>query len=939
VAIPVGKVVYEGSRKGVVIAHRPKEMVDVKFKGSRHIERRPVAKLSTTRSNPRKKLPQGTYLWVIDSRTGKKETVRGPFYRRGQGSKYAKVYTLLQRKYPNAEIHPVHSEEPRQHLRYAMGYNNPKKMYDPMEEQNRAVMQGMYETAVKKALGLKASANFKPGGVRLDVKALQQRKLSLAQLKRIQTGAFRMRTGVGQRLGHIQQGAQRPTKAGRKKALERYQDAEHLAQNRQDYETTLGLFRKGGFYRWVPELRGGKTVYVVQPGDQVVRSEAAAVKKVNALNAKGIPWKLLGAGKMAAPKVQRPKPVTGPTRKPRKPRREAKPRSTAARAVASAGAYKMKKVQHRGREAWQVKGPNYDNYFFSQKKAESMMDAFAWAGGVKSNPASRGDVAALTGQVAYAMLQQVLGTHPGGGPNWQKFEDMSTAERRKAIRAYAKQTQNLPAEGPGHPLAALRKAVQGKNEGIDNFSEAIIEAGQKRLSMEEFAGMRGQVIQQGVPVQVKERGARPSGKRKEMGGIYDTAQAGVFITKDSNSPDGFAYHLMLPKKGYTIAVTETQAARQAKEGEAPLKYQWIATLSRYAVGRKTKAILENEFGGDKAAMAADVDVTVQELERYLNADKLTEGEWRKAKGPGAKKYRAWSSSEKGESRLVSGTKRVAKKHPTMWYDVRELPLVKDYKRVTPVDKMRLYFTPRTHPSEGRRMSKEERRDPHLTWAYNKDLTEKIVGRIWDPVEAKRVRTGTADVAIYTTYDPALFEDTRRFWNAPATPAVSQQLAAAARRLEGAGKAVDEVKEMKGRFRGRVKQLRGAEKKAYGKVQRFLQQAEDEYNALLAAEERHKASLSESERAYPLRWSAIQDLPVKTIEQSGWYEQFGAPSSAQMKEMARLTKEHKYQQRAAEYRAEKLSKRGAALAEAAVAAEEGVAHQSPEEVFDLLFLSS
>jgi hypothetical protein len=243
-----------------------------------------------------------------------------------------------------------------------------------------------------------------------------------------------------------------------------------------------------------------------------------------------------------------------------------------------------------------------------------------------------------------------------------------------------------------------------------------------------------------------------------MGGIYDPAQAGVFMTKDANSPDGFAYHLMLPKKGYTIAVTETQAAREAKEGEPPLKYQWIATLSRYRVGRKSRQLLGDEFDGDKAAMAADFGVTLQELERYLNADKLTDAEWRKAKGPGAKKYRAFAASEKGETRLVSGTKRVAKKHPTAWWDVRELPLIKDYKRVTPVDRMRLYFTPRTHPSEGRRLTKEERRDPHLTWAYNKDLTEKIVGRIWDPVEAKRVRTGTADVAIYTTYDPALFED-------------------------------------------------------------------------------------------------------------------------------------------------------------------------------------
>jgi hypothetical protein len=50
--VPVGASVTEGKRQGVVVAHRPQGMVDVRFKGGLGIERRKASNLRVVRSNP-----------------------------------------------------------------------------------------------------------------------------------------------------------------------------------------------------------------------------------------------------------------------------------------------------------------------------------------------------------------------------------------------------------------------------------------------------------------------------------------------------------------------------------------------------------------------------------------------------------------------------------------------------------------------------------------------------------------------------------------------------------------------------------------------------------------------------------------------------------------------------------------------------------------------
>jgi hypothetical protein len=59
--VPVGASVTEGKRQGVVVAHRPQGMVDVRFKGGLGIERRKASNLRVVRSNPAPKSKAESY--------------------------------------------------------------------------------------------------------------------------------------------------------------------------------------------------------------------------------------------------------------------------------------------------------------------------------------------------------------------------------------------------------------------------------------------------------------------------------------------------------------------------------------------------------------------------------------------------------------------------------------------------------------------------------------------------------------------------------------------------------------------------------------------------------------------------------------------------------------------------------------------------------------
>lgn len=136
---------------------------------------------------------------------------------------------------------------------------NPKvdgiEIYDPNEEQIRAMRQGIYESLVRKAIGLPYNAPFRDrSGIRLDAK----RRFPDAFRQ-----AFAMSTSVGQRTGRLHYGSQRSTEMSTMEAEKRYLDVDHLLRNRQDYEETLGIYRKSGFYRVTMEpTRSGKKLFV-----------------------------------------------------------------------------------------------------------------------------------------------------------------------------------------------------------------------------------------------------------------------------------------------------------------------------------------------------------------------------------------------------------------------------------------------------------------------------------------------------------------------------------------------------------------------------------------------------------------------------------------------------------------------------------------------------
>lgn len=130
------------------------------------------------------------------------------------------------------------------------------EVWDPNKEQFHAQAQAIYESLVRKKLGLKTTGGIGLGWNRLDL-ALEhgERKALFGQ-------AFAIATKSGRRSNHlVAEGMQLPTAKGQTRVRERLADSVHLAENRQDFETTLALCRNGAFYRVVQE----GTKYVVWP--------------------------------------------------------------------------------------------------------------------------------------------------------------------------------------------------------------------------------------------------------------------------------------------------------------------------------------------------------------------------------------------------------------------------------------------------------------------------------------------------------------------------------------------------------------------------------------------------------------------------------------------------------------------------------------------------
>lgn len=146
----------------------------------------------------------------------------------------------------------------------AASESNPKKgkyeQYDPREEPVRAMIQGIYETKLEEATG---KSFYNKQARRLEANEQLYRYPDL--LQRIKTTAFRIGRGNAAKpsFGYLKEG--KPTARCISEAHERYRNYDHLIDNRQAYEETLGMTRKEGFYRVVQEFVGEKTKFFVWP--------------------------------------------------------------------------------------------------------------------------------------------------------------------------------------------------------------------------------------------------------------------------------------------------------------------------------------------------------------------------------------------------------------------------------------------------------------------------------------------------------------------------------------------------------------------------------------------------------------------------------------------------------------------------------------------------
>lgn len=140
---------------------------------------------------------------------------------------------------------------------------NPKRgdTYDIADEQIRAQGQAIYESYVMRQLGKKHFRDLRTGRrIDADLPPDQVRAMVAAYM-------FAAGTRVGQRTGFIAEGSRKGTAKAVLRSTERAQPAwaDKLLRNRQDYEETIALARKGPFYRVVPERTAVGLRYFVWP--------------------------------------------------------------------------------------------------------------------------------------------------------------------------------------------------------------------------------------------------------------------------------------------------------------------------------------------------------------------------------------------------------------------------------------------------------------------------------------------------------------------------------------------------------------------------------------------------------------------------------------------------------------------------------------------------
>jgi len=160
-----------------------------------------------------------------------------------------------------------------------------KDTYLPEEEQLRAQRQAIYETSLSRKLG-KPFRDTR--GKRLDAKVI--RKEGPERLRPfMRNKMFAMGTGVQRRDARLKKGTQTPTKKTILESKARYSDVDKLTRNRQDYEESLGIARKSGFYRITKEpTKSGWEYFVwpLAPGERIpkgYKQRADAIRRATSL--------------------------------------------------------------------------------------------------------------------------------------------------------------------------------------------------------------------------------------------------------------------------------------------------------------------------------------------------------------------------------------------------------------------------------------------------------------------------------------------------------------------------------------------------------------------------------------------------------------------------------------------------------------------------------
>ena len=148
--------------------------------------------------------------------------------------------------------------------------------YDSTREQFNAVVQGIYESLVKKHLGFPSNKAFKYRGSRLD----ERYDLEPQVARKLLSSAFAIATRRGQKHGDLMVGSQRASAKGSKRSRERIKDKKKLAENSRDYETTLSIVRKEAHQHRIVKKQGK---FFVQPPNGFKKS--GYTTKRGALNA------------------------------------------------------------------------------------------------------------------------------------------------------------------------------------------------------------------------------------------------------------------------------------------------------------------------------------------------------------------------------------------------------------------------------------------------------------------------------------------------------------------------------------------------------------------------------------------------------------------------------------------------------------------------------